>query len=124
MLPHLTKPGEEMVELNTCFSGGLYSKYGPTLEYFSKLVELFAALSGGKNYLNANSIGPWFSNKCLLYNLWNQTLSESLRANIAKLFSAIYIDSYSKLEGKRLETVRTIEINYKRRNMVSTSETK
>lgn len=115
-LPDPNHKGEEIVKLDSCFENSVAVKYAHDIEYFTKLLGLFAGMCAGKNYLNTTSISNWFSRSSLIYNMWNKVLSTKLRAGFSKLFKAIYIDSYSKIESKRLETVKILEIHYKKKS--------
>ena len=117
ILPHQSLPIEEYVRLDTCFSVGKLVKYVKEINYFIKLIELFAAMCKGKNYVNTAYITEWFPTRCLLYNMWNEALCPQLRAAFGSLFTAIYIDCYSRLETRRLETIRLIDINYTKKRI-------
>ena len=49
--------------------------------------------------------------------MWNEALCPQLRAAFGSLFTAIYIDCYSRLETRRLETIRLIDINYTKKRI-------
>lgn len=91
--------------------------YQDRIKYFTKLVLLFAGMCSGKNYLNASSVGVWFSGRCLMYNLWNGNLTAALRASFGRLFTSIYIDCFAKLEEKRIETIKVLDVDYKPRKI-------
>lgn len=101
--------GEELILLDSCFKNcKATDPWVADIEYFTKLLELFAGMCSGKNFLNSSSISMWYTGKSLMFNIWNKNLSPALRASFGKLFTALYIDCYAQVETKRLETVRII----------------
>ena len=117
-LPHPGLQGEEQIVLDSCFKDGepLDSR-AEEIRYFTKLLELFAGMCSGKNYLNISSISAWFTSRSLIFNMWNKSLSPELRAGFGKLFKAMYIDCYARVETRRLESVRVLDIGYKKKRL-------
>lgn len=69
-------------------------------------------MCSGKNYLNASTVGVWFSGRCLMFNLWNEKLSPALRASFGRLFTSIYIDCFAKIEEKRIGSIKVLNLGY------------
>lgn len=112
ILPAKEGYGEVVVKLeNCCSQGELRDEYKDQMNYLSRLLWLFAGMCSGKNYVNFTSVSVWFTKKLLLFNMWNENLSVSLRAGFCRLFKSMYVDCFSKIESKRIETVKILQIN-------------
>lgn len=66
---HPSGIGEENVALKECFTDGRAIAYHQELEYFQSMLELFADMCLGRNYICKASIKDWFPIPSLFNNM-------------------------------------------------------
>ncbi len=66
--------GEDYMLLDDCCAEN--SPYVLEIEYFISLLDLFADMCQGRNYVCNETIREWFPITALHYNIWNKTLNK------------------------------------------------
>ena len=72
------------------------------------LLDLFADMCAGRNYVCNETIREWFPIKSLRYNIWNKNLHKEIRAAFCRLLLNLYIDSYPRDELIKPELCRIL----------------
>jgi hypothetical protein len=98
--------GEDLMLLDDCCLEG--SPYSLELKYFISLLDLFADMCQGRNYVCNETIREWFPITALRYNIWNTNLNKDIRAAFCRLMLNLYIDSYPRENSKRPELCRIL----------------
>ena len=109
ILPTDENSKEIVIKLEKCCNR-FKDRYKDHLFYFSRLLFLYAKICSGKNAINFSSVSIWFPQKLLFFNIWNENISINLRAGFCCLYRSMYIDSFTKIEKKRIETVKVLTI--------------
>ncbi|CAG9317756.1 unnamed protein product [Blepharisma stoltei] len=100
--------GEDPVPLRSCFFEGKIIDYPGTIIYFIKLLELYANLCFGRNYMCTEYLKEQFSLKSLQIMIANENLSKQLRAALVKLSLSIYVDTYPREEFVKPELIKVL----------------
>ena len=109
-LLHSSGFGEVNVVLDECFNSGKIVCNNLEIEYFTRMLELFADMCKDRNYICKASIKDWFPVPTLLQNIWNPKLSPSIRAAFCNLMLNMHIDSYPRQEASRPELIRVLRL--------------
>ena len=108
-LQHPSGIGEENVSLDSCFCNGqIEPKFVNEIEYFTRMLELFADMCTGRNYICKASIKDWFPIQVLVSNIWNDQLSPDIRAAFMRLMLCMHVDSQPRQEVKKPELIRVL----------------
>ena len=98
--------GENYLLLDDCCEEK--SPYEKEIDYFVSLLDLFADMCAGRNYVCNETIREWFPIKSLRYNIWNKNLHKEIRAAFCRLLLNLYIDSYPRDELIKPELCRIL----------------
>lgn len=80
------------------------------LEYFNKMLELFANLCKDRNYTCKSAVNNWFPAEVLNHYIKNNEISIELRASFVRLTFSTYIDSHPRHENNYPESVKVLKL--------------
>lgn len=103
--------GDEEILLNECFlNGDVKEEYHIQINYFIRMLDLFAFMCKDRNYTCKSSIKDWFPIDVLLNYIWNDSLSPEMRASFVRLIINLYVDTHPRHEERFPESVKVLSL--------------
>lgn len=99
---------KEIVSVESCFLEGKITHHTTDMIYFTKLLELFANLCLGRNYMCTEALRDHFPAEILQAMMWNQGISKHIRAAFCKLMLTIHVDTFPKEEFHKPELIKVL----------------
>lgn len=106
--------GEQAVLLDSCFVDGvLEDSKKIEINYFYRLLELFADMCKDRNYTCKASLKDWFPVQVLIRYMWDTNLSSEMRSSFVRLMHSMHVDSHPRHEERYPEAVKVLNLQSK-----------